>query len=90
MLMVLILEAITSNRTDIAVDRRQVLAGELKCCNRLKKKNLSLPYDHSVGQTEVKLCLDLPPGSFCWVALPLPTVLLAGDSSETKLPPRAG
>lgn len=37
MLMVLILEAITSNRTDIAVDRRQVLAGELKCCNRLKK-----------------------------------------------------
>lgn len=36
-LMVLILEAITSNRADIAVDRRQVLAEELKHCNRLKK-----------------------------------------------------
>lgn len=40
MLMVLILEAITSNRADIAVDRRQVLAGELKCCNRLIKISL--------------------------------------------------
>lgn len=93
MLMVLILEAITSNRTDIAVDRRQVLAGELKCCNRLKKKNLSLPYDHSVGQTEVKLCLDFPQvpsvglhyhcQPFCWretaVRQSFPLVLDEGE-----------